>query len=215
MALFKWPARDPGEPVRPAAPASTDSLTATKVFPRFLSSLAHREGPVLVDLGPVVGANVEFFGERLACRIHVVDLYAEIEAHAREGGEPLGERCCRRLSALPAGGVDGVLCWDVFDYLGRSDALRLSAAVAALVGRGGLVHGFFGTTPVTLSHHTRFVVQAEDTFRLRPVRATSVVRQVLPSRDIARLFPSLDVVETVLLKTSTRETLFRRGTSPG
>jgi hypothetical protein len=63
-----------------------------------------------------------------------------------------------------------------------------------------------------LTHYTRFVVESETTLRQRPYPATAVRRQVLQTRDINRMFEGLDVAEAVLLKSGTRETLFRRGT---
>ena len=35
-----------------------DTLTTSKVLPRFMAALAHEPAPVLLDLGPVVGANI-------------------------------------------------------------------------------------------------------------------------------------------------------------
>ena len=75
---------------------------------------------------------------------------------------------------------------------------------------GGAVYGLFGTTPIDLGHYTRFVVESEDTLRQRPYPATAVRRHVLLNRDINKMFDGLNVAEAVLLKTSTRETLFRK-----
>ena len=35
--------------------------------------------PVLLDLGPVSGTNVSFLGERLGCKLHLEDLFADID----------------------------------------------------------------------------------------------------------------------------------------
>jgi len=49
--------------LQPAAPASSaDPVFATKALRKFLTSLTSRESPVLLELGPVVGSNVSFFG---------------------------------------------------------------------------------------------------------------------------------------------------------
>ena len=58
---------------------------ATKALRKFLTSLTSRESPVLLDLGPVVGSNVSFFGEQLGCKIFVEDIYADLDRHVREG----------------------------------------------------------------------------------------------------------------------------------
>ena len=85
-----------------------------------------------------------------------------------------------------------------------------SLTAVEVLRQGGVIHGLFGTTQVDLANYTRFMVEAEDTVRLRPYPATPVRRTVLLTREINKLFDSLQVVDSVLLKTSTRETLFRK-----
>src|SRR3954454_24781568 len=70
----------------PAAPPSVDDpVFATKALRKFLTSLTVREQPVLLDLGPVVGSNVSFFGEQLGCKIFVEDIFADLDRHVRSG----------------------------------------------------------------------------------------------------------------------------------
>src|SRR3954468_24551643 len=75
--------------VRPQRPASgsigVDPVFATKALPKFLQTLTSREQPLLLDLGPVVGSNVSFFGEQLGCKIFVEDIFADLDRHVREG----------------------------------------------------------------------------------------------------------------------------------
>ena len=86
----------------------------------------------------------------------------------------------------------------------------LAARLASLLRPSGVLYGFFGTTAIDLTHYTRFVVEDQDTFRHRAYPATLVRRNVLVTRDITRMFDPLAVTESVLLKTSSRETLFRK-----
>ena len=66
------------EAAAPAAALSDEGQPfPTKALRKFLSSLVLRESPVLMDLGPVVGPNVTFFGERLGCKILLEDLFAD------------------------------------------------------------------------------------------------------------------------------------------
>jgi len=41
-----------------------------------LSILSTKDGPTLLDLGPVVGPNIAFFGEHLGCKVLVEDVAA-------------------------------------------------------------------------------------------------------------------------------------------
>jgi len=179
-----------------------------------LSALSHRTAPVLFDLGPVVGANVAFFGDRLACKIQIGDFYVDVEACAKKG-EPaaLWRAFEKRLSPFGPESFDGILCWDLFDYLDRATAQALAAKLAVLLRPGGLVYGFFGTTPVDLTQYTRFIVEDSGTYKQRSSPATPMRRTPLVNRDLTRMFDPLSVTESVLLKTCTRETLFRKASA--
>jgi hypothetical protein len=208
--LFKRSLGKPDPPAPAPAAASTDVVTTSKVFPRFLSAVSQQSAPVLLDLGPVVGSNITFFGDRLACKIHVEDLIGEIESHARKGeGAALARALEARLKHQPDS-VDGILCWDLFDFLDRPTGQSLAGRLARLLRKGGALYGLFGSTAAELTAYTRFVVEAEDRLRWRPYPATPVRRTVLVTRDIIKMFDGLTVAESVLLKSNTREVLFRK-----
>jgi hypothetical protein len=213
--FFSWGGRKAEDSSATSAPvatsaASTDTLTTSKVFPRFMAAIAREATPTLLDLGPVVGPNITYFGERLACKIFVEDLFADIESHARANTrDRLGVDLLTRLTH-ESRTIDGILCWDVFDFLDKAAGQALAAKLTELLRPGGAVYGLFGTTPIDLTQYTRFIVDGEDTLRLRTYPATPTKRNVLLTRDINKMFDGLAVAESVLLKTSTRETLFRK-----
>jgi len=221
--LFKWNARKADEPAAAPAPASAspsasasgpssppDTLTITKVFPKFLSALAPQPAAVLVDLGPVVGSNISFFGERLPCKIYVEDLFAEVERHAKRGErEAIGAALTSHLTQADET-VDAILCWDLFDFLDKHAGQVLARKLVRMLKPGGALYGFFGTSPVDLKSYSRFIVEGDDRLRVRTSPATPVRRHVLQNRDLAKMFDPLVVAESVLLKSSAREALFRK-----
>src|SRR5262244_845058 len=94
-------------------PSDDDPVFATKALKKFLTCLTSRESPVLLDLGPVVGSNVAFFGEQLGCKIFVEDIFKDLDRHVRDGSlEQFPEFLAKRFPQ-DAGGVDGILCWDL------------------------------------------------------------------------------------------------------
>jgi hypothetical protein len=194
----------------PSVASSPEAVLTSKVFPRFLAALAPHASPVLLDLGPVVGPNVGFFGERLACKIHVENLIADIEAHARRGERDRLVEFLRTRLTQPDESIDGILCWDVFDCLNRRAGQVLAGHLARLLRPGGALYGFFGASNVELTSFSRFTIDAADRLRVRQVPMTPVRRDVLPTRDIIKMFNGLVVTESVLLKSNTRETLFRK-----
>ncbi len=103
--------------------------------------------PVVVDLGAVVGSNVGFLSERLDCTIHVQDLFANVEAHARgRARDPdVGPLASHLLQ--PRESVDGMLCWDLFDYLDVTTSRTLAASLTGLSGPEGYSTGCSGRRP--------------------------------------------------------------------
>jgi hypothetical protein len=208
--LFKWGGRkaEQGTPA-PAASAS-EPVISSKVLPKFLSALSSVPSPVLLNLGPVIGQNISFFGEQLSCKIFVEDLYADIESFAQRGTtEGLTAALESRLAHGPAS-VDAILCWDVFDYLDKKAGQQLAARIVEMVRPGGVVYGFFGMKTEPIDFYSRFMVDSRASLRVKQVPATRRTRNVLVNRDINKMFEGLLVAESVLLKSATRETLFRK-----
>jgi len=207
--LFGWGARREPVPVAqtPARPA--DSLNTSVVLPKFLAALGARAAPTILDLGPVVGANVSFFGERLGCKLLIGDFHRDIDSHGRDAAA-LQERLIARLTSTVPAGLDGVLCWDVFDFLPKPIAHAVGGFLTGRLLPGGVIHGFFGSTPAELTHYTKFIVQSPTSLESRSEPAPATKRTVLQTRDLTTMFPGLKIVESVLLKSQRRETLMRK-----
>ena len=182
----------------------------SKGFARFLAALSGREAPVIVDLGPVVGSNVTFYGERLGCKLFVEDLFADLERFAKSGRlEELPEHLSTRLTHADAS-VDAILCWDLFDYLPRPAANTLARALVRVLKPGGALFGLFGTLSLETAHQTRFIIVDDGRLRHRTYPSTPSRRQVFQNRDIQKMFDGLTVSDSFLLKTNTREMLLRK-----
>jgi cyclopropane fatty-acyl-phospholipid synthase-like methyltransferase len=193
--------------------ASDAPVHPTKVLARFVASLSARTQPVLLDLGPVVGSNVSFFGEQLGCKIIVEDLSKDIDRHVREG----------KLDELPAslskrfpqesGSIDGILCWDVFDYLDKASAKKLAEQLTRILKPEGVLLAFFVTAepqPGAKPEYTRHVVVNQTSLQHRAYPAARGKQRPMPNRDIQRMFEDLRIAEQFLLKSNLREVLFRK-----
>jgi hypothetical protein len=205
----------PPETARPDAaptPAPEDGTVITsKALQKFLSYLATRPAPILLDLGPVVGSNVTFFGEQLNCKFFVEDLFADLERYGR-GGPP--EEFPASLSTrftLEPGTVDGVLLWDVYDYLDRPSAQALATALVRLLRPDGALLGYFGNASHVGSSCTKFIVMDESHVRQRAHASVVARRGSLQNREIIKMFDGLRVSDSYLLQTGRREMLFRKG----
>lgn len=200
---------DLGPPPAPSAVVD-ESVFATKALAKFLTTLTARRAPVLLDLGPVVGSNVTYFGEQLGCKIFVEDIYADLDRHVRE----------RKVESLPAfllkrfpqgdSSVDGILCWDLIDYLDRESAQALATQLMRVLRPDGALLGFFGTAQPRDMNYTKYVIVDDVALRHRQYSAARGRQAILLNRDIIRLFSGLRVSDSFLLKNNTREILFRK-----
>lgn len=194
---------------RPAAPP-VEPLFPSKALKKFLAVLRQREDPVIVDVGAVVGSNISFLGEPGGCKIHVEDLYEDLDRHTRKSA----------LDAFPAflgtrlkyadGSVDGVLCWDLFDYLDPASATVLASILTRALRVEGALLGFFGTATSRDPRYVKYVIVDEGNLKYRPYPAARGRLRVLQNRDIIKLFGGLRVSDSFLLKTNLREILFRK-----
>jgi hypothetical protein len=187
-----------------------DAVFGTKALRKFLAALTSRQQPVLLDLGPVVGSNVSFFGEQLGCKIFVEDIFADLDRHVRGG----------KVDAMPAflktrftqadGTVDGVLCWDLIDYLDRPAAQALVEQLVRIIRPEGSLLGFFGTAQPRETRYTKYIIVNEVNLKHRSYQAARGRQAILLNRDIIRLFSHLRVSDSFLLQNNLREILFRK-----
>jgi len=182
----------------------------TKALHKFLASLHTAENPLLLDLGPVVGSNVTFFGEQLGCRLRVEDVAKDIDRHVKDGTtEQLPQFFSKRFTQAP-GTVDGILCWDVLDYLDRPAAQALATSLSSLLRPDGCLLGFFSTADSREAVYTKYVVVDESTLRYRTYPASRPRQRSLLNGDIIKLFKELRVTDSFLMKSKVREMLFRK-----
>jgi len=212
--LLRWGGKRPGQPDAAGdAPLSRgeEPVVPSKAFPKFLSAIAHQtDSPGLIDVGPVIGTNVAFFGERLGCKLFIEDLFADYDRHARGGTlEQLPAAIQSRFHHADAS-VDGVLCWDFFDFLSKPSAQALARQIVRMLRPGGAVMGFFCTSAVASAPFTKYEITDDNSLRHRHHPGTGGPKLALLNRDIIKMFDGLIVSDSFLLKSNTREILLRR-----
>jgi methyltransferase family protein len=212
--LLKWGGKRSGQASAAAGvevSKGNDVVVSSKAFPKFVSALSQQPEPtVVIDFGPVIGGNVQFLGERLGCKLFIQDLVGEFDRQRKAGNtEGLAAALEARLQQED-NSVDGVLCWDLFDFLDKTTAQSLAKRVTKMLKPGGAVMGLFCTSNVEKAPFTKYEVVDEQSLRHRVHAVTGGFKQALQNRDIIRMFEGLVVSDSFLLKNNTREILLRK-----
>ena len=210
--LLNWGKRQKSDPADIAPPKGAEAVVASKAFAKFLSALKNQPEPAtVIDFGPVVGGNVGFLGERLGCKLFIEDLVTELDRHKKAGTiSEFPSALDARLAPRDPASVDGILCWDLFDFLDKNASQSLAKQVVRLLRPGGAVMGFFCTGTIERAPFTKFEMVDDQSLRHKHHPGAGGAKTSLPNRDIIRMFEGLAVAESFLLKNSTREILLRK-----
>ncbi len=185
----------------------------TRALAKFVKALTPREAPTVVDLGPAVGANVTFLGERLGCKLRIENLLADkgtwFPAPENDEGDEDRPEPPRTLR-ISDETVDGVLCWDVFDYFDRDGATALASEITRVLKPGGVVFLCHRAEQCPVGGPLEIEVVDETTLKYRLSAESGPVLRVWQSRDVTRMFDRLSVTDSFLLTSRMREMVLKR-----
>ena len=207
--LFKWGGRKAEDASAASAavatPVTSDTLTTSKVLPTLSGGAGAR-----ASAGPArsrSGRRHQHLVLRRAARVQDLrrrSLRRHREPRARRATrDQLAHRLARRVSRTrPTRSTASCAGTCSTFSIGRPGRPLAAQARASCCARAASLYGFFGTTPVDLTHYTRFVVEADDTLRLRPVSGHARASATCCSRATStRCSTGSTVAESVLLKT--------------
>jgi hypothetical protein len=178
----------------------------------------------LLDVGPVWQHTVGFFIER-GFRVYSEDLLGELQAFQSdeeakmralgpgEGDEdmtPAGraERFLKTSLQHQPGTLDGILLWDLLDYLDGQLGARVVARITSLVRDGGVVLALFHTRKPESFHRYR-VLDAQN-LELVGANCSLTPQRVYQNREIQDLFSRFRSSKTFVGRDQVREGLFTK-----
>ena len=141
----------------PSAPAHASYQTS--ILKDFIASVTRKENPVVLDLGPVIGSNIEFF-LNLGIKVYMEDFLA---AYSNPKYSILvDEKMTLNEQQFFSENFDyadqffdGLICWDFLSYLEPKFARIFVERISAKMKPDSLVLGFFRTQkaagPATLA----------------------------------------------------------------
>jgi hypothetical protein len=163
----------------------------------------------VLDLGPPVGSNVEFFSA-WSCRVRIADFHRSLNAESPESREPeaFGQLLERLLPLGAEERFDILLAWDVFNYLRPDQISALMVRFASVCRPRALVLALVSTRPQIPAAPLRYRIVDRENLACEgvadPVRPCP--RYVQP--DLARMMTRFVVKSSYLLRSGIQEYLF-------
>jgi len=121
----------------------------------------------VLHLGPARQDTLDFFSTR-RCRLHIVDLFAELPLPAEEDTSHGITAHLRELLQLPTATVfDICLFWDLFNYLDATAMQALIEILSPCIGETTVAHGFSMHNPRTPEQPVLYGIHDADVISIR------------------------------------------------
>jgi hypothetical protein len=114
------------------------------------------------------------------------------------------------IQEYAAGSFDGILCWDLFDYIVMKQAQELLSGLEAILRPKGLLLAFFNFNRSTPLPPIRYRIHDEDQLEYRCLTAATLPRRVYENREIQDLFSKFKLLNSCFLKIQMREVLVQK-----
>lgn len=179
----------------------------------FTRALAGREGLCILDLGPTSPTNIARL-TGLGHKTYSEDvLLASSDPAFNLGRTKEGQTIYDVESFLkgnlvyPAPLFDGVLCWDLCDYLDESLVRPAVERIGDAMRRGGVLLAFFHTRDAGPdAPHYRYHILGDDLLELQP-GSRARLQRVFHNRHIENLFSGFSSLKFFLARDNVREVL--------
>ena len=164
----------------------------------------------ILDLGPALGANVDFFS-RFSCKIYIEDLYHTLNSFdyfSPEDGFTYQAIFEYLLPYTHNTRFDIIMAWDIFNYLERDEFKSLISYLGNFCHKGTLLFSLISTRRHIPEKPTTFRIVDQENLQYQ---IGSSVLRLCPGyqqTDLNHLMPHFRVCNSFLLRNGFKEYLF-------
>jgi hypothetical protein len=165
----------------------------------------------ILDLGPAVGTNVDFFS-RLPCTLFIADLHEELFPRTSMGVVRRRDHFPELLEEeLPsAESFDLILAWDLLNYLEAIEIRSLSRRLGKSCAPGSVLFAFINTRKSMPNKPGPFRILDSEQLGYETTASTTRAAPSYKEPDLERMMPEFEVESTFLLRNGMQEYLFSR-----
>ena len=191
-----------GSPPEPEASASL----ALKVL---YGQLRHQRKYHILDLGPALGTNVDFFSQ-FSCKVYIEDFYRTLTSFDYLSEDELSYQAVFEylLPYKKNTRFDVILSWDIFNYLERDELQSLIRHLGNFCHTGTLLFALISTSKYVPEKPMTFQIMDHD--RLLYQTNSKVLRPCprYQQTDLNQLIPNFRICNSFLLRNGFKEYLF-------
>jgi hypothetical protein len=171
----------------------------------FTERLKRSQNAQLLDLGPVCGENINFFGKRVK-RLFVCDMFLRLDLACRRG---LPTSNVWQHLDYPPLSFDGIMLWGLIDYLDDSEVRKLLDLCSTMLKPSGtllaVVQGEFTITSTINS----YVIGDNFEVYLRPQPHLSLSLRTRHNRALLTIVAPFTPIKSFVSRDGIREILLR------
>ncbi len=207
MGLFTRSGNTPAPTQASEAPVEASRSLGLEAL---VESLKEDRKYTTLDLGPAIGANIEFYS-RFSSRVRIEDLYQTL-AESRffaHGDEPPDEIVLGRALSIPAGErFDIVMSWDLLNYLTPEELKVLLKCLDPFFGTGTLFFALISTQKEMPAIPRNYKIL--DTSRLHYLCTSSETRPCprFAPRELGLLMSDFRIHNSYMLRNGMQEYVF-------
>jgi hypothetical protein len=199
------------------ATAPAHASFPTTILKDFVAAMNRKPNPVVLDIGPVVSSNIDFF-LNLGIKLYMEEF---LSAYLNpQYTTPVEDKVTFDDQKFFAENFhyadeffDGLICWDFLSYLEPRFAKTFAQRISAKMKPDSFVLGFFSTQkgqgPVSLH---KFRILSESLVEYIPLGQALEIKKRYQTREVTQLFADYEGLRFCLLKHNMLEVLLRKHT---
>ncbi|RLA49248.1 MAG: hypothetical protein DRR04_08620 [Gammaproteobacteria bacterium] len=190
-------------------PSSEPITQQSKLLPSLFEHIDEDQRLTVFHVGLALPETVDFFS-RYRCKLHFVDLFAELPIVSNEENNPsLGQQFGDLLRFSPGTRFDICLFWDLFNFLDSDAITAFLKELRPYLHTGCLAHGFSVHNLKSTQSDQLYGIREIDTLRLRARPAALPAYAPHNQGRLKTLLSGFTFERSVLLPDSRLELLLR------
>jgi len=193
--------------LREEGPLESDPVTHTSnVIRLFIDGLERQQKGQVLDIGPVCSENINFLAQHVM-RLYIFDMFLQLDQERRKD---LTISSLWQHLDYPPQSFDGILLWDLIDYLEDNEVSRLVELCIKMLRPGGLLMVFSLGEQETKTVVNSFVIGGGFQLHLRPQPHLDLPFHMRHNREVLSLLTPFTLVKSFIYHNGLRQFLFQR-----